>query len=79
MGTDACSAEIGAAIAAGLPEVLVVAWGDVQDDLYIVGCELMAPDTAGSGAHLLSIGCAQRAASQRLSAVRAGSAETSLS
>jgi len=29
--------------------------------------------------HLLSIGCAQRAASQRLSAVRVGSAETSLS
>jgi len=30
-------------------------------------------------AHLLSIGRAQRAASQRLSAVRVGSAETSLS
>lgn len=47
---DACSADIGVAIAAGLPEVLVVALGDVQDDLYIVGCVLMAPDTAGSGA-----------------------------
>lgn len=38
------------AIAAGLPEVLIVALGEVQDDLYIVGCELMAPDSTGSGA-----------------------------
>jgi len=49
---DACSADIGVAIAAGLPKVLVLALGDVQDDLYIVGCELMAPDTAGSGARV---------------------------
>jgi len=47
---DACSADIGVAMAAGLPEVLLVALGDVQDDLYILGCELMAPDTTGSRA-----------------------------
>lgn len=46
---DACSAHVGAALAHGLPTDLADMLARVQDDLYIVGCELMAPDRTGSG------------------------------
>lgn len=49
---DVCSASVGAALAHGLPDDLSEMLARVQDDLYVVGCELMAPDATGSGANV---------------------------
>jgi cob(I)alamin adenosyltransferase len=49
---DDCNAAVGTAIALGLPDPLITILHAVQNRLFIVGSELMAPDRSGSGSHL---------------------------
>ncbi|WP_242910596.1 cob(I)yrinic acid a,c-diamide adenosyltransferase [Actinomadura terrae] len=49
---DECNAVIGLAIAQGVPEPVNEILGVVQNRLFVVGSELMAPDTDGPGASL---------------------------
>ncbi|MFI1583278.1 cob(I)yrinic acid a,c-diamide adenosyltransferase [Embleya sp. NPDC020630] len=51
-GVDECNAMIGLAVAAGLPERAVLVLRGVQNTLFVVGSELMAPSREGSGAEL---------------------------
>jgi cob(I)alamin adenosyltransferase len=46
---DECNAAIGVAIAARLPADAASLLSEAQDCLFVVGCELMAPDRSGSG------------------------------
>ncbi|TDD25222.1 cob(I)yrinic acid a,c-diamide adenosyltransferase [Actinomadura sp. KC06] len=46
---DECNAAIGVAAAAALPDDAARVLADVQDCLFVVGCELMAPDGTGAG------------------------------
>ncbi|MCP2260704.1 ATP:cob(I)alamin adenosyltransferase [Streptoalloteichus tenebrarius] len=47
---DECNAAIGVALAHGVPEPVAVVLRTVQDTLFVVGSELMAPDRSGPGA-----------------------------
>jgi cob(I)alamin adenosyltransferase len=47
---DECNAAIGVALAEGVPPAVAERLGRVQRTLFVVGCELMAPETTGSGA-----------------------------
>ncbi|TDV48035.1 cob(I)yrinic acid a,c-diamide adenosyltransferase [Actinophytocola oryzae] len=47
---DETNAAIGVAVAQGLPEQAAAILGSVQNALFVVGCELMAPERTGSGA-----------------------------
>ncbi|TMQ84009.1 cob(I)yrinic acid a,c-diamide adenosyltransferase [Actinomadura soli] len=46
---DECNAAIGVAAAASLPDKAARVLAEVQDCLFVVGCELMAPDRTGGG------------------------------
>ncbi|MFI0486866.1 cob(I)yrinic acid a,c-diamide adenosyltransferase [Actinomadura sp. 9N215] len=46
---DECNAAIGVAVAAALPGKAARVLAEVQDCLFVVGCELMAPDRTGAG------------------------------
>ncbi|MFI0374268.1 cob(I)yrinic acid a,c-diamide adenosyltransferase [Actinomadura sp. 1N219] len=46
---DECNATIGVAAAAALPDDAAGILAEVQDCLFVVGCELMAPDRTGAG------------------------------
>src|SRR5512139_3776604 len=59
---DECSAAIGVAAATGdLPAAAAAILGSVQDVLYVIGCELMAPETTGPGASVPRIDAAETA------------------
>lgn len=47
---DECNAAIGVVSAAQLPDSAAAVLAEVHDCLFVVGCELMAPDRAGAGA-----------------------------
>ncbi len=49
---DECNAAIGSVLACGLPDSLTSILQTVQGRLFIVGCELVAPDQAGSRGNL---------------------------
>ncbi|TDB78681.1 cob(I)yrinic acid a,c-diamide adenosyltransferase [Actinomadura sp. KC216] len=46
---DECNAAVGVAAAADLPGNVAAVLAEVQDCLFVVGCELMAPDRTGAG------------------------------
>lgn len=52
---DECNAAIGVA-AAELPHGDAAVLAEVQDCLFVVGCELMAPDRSGAGASVPRLG-----------------------
>ena len=49
---DECNAAVGLAAAGELPEIVTGVLQTVQESLFTVNCELMAPGSAGSGASL---------------------------
>jgi cob(I)alamin adenosyltransferase len=59
---DECAAAIGVAVATdGLPARAAGILGPVLDALYVIGCELMAPDTTGPGASVPRLGAGETA------------------
>jgi cob(I)alamin adenosyltransferase len=46
---DECNAAIGVAAAAPLPDPVTELLAEIQDHLFVIGCELMAPDETGAG------------------------------